>query len=207
MLVPELCALAILHRVERHTRSTLVLPEGVTHRGDWLHWALIVDVLWLDRDDSKVIVQAGVRILRVHRLILQLNLLLRVQNDVEIASSMPWHLLLVEPAGQYGQFPLVPRQVAAFQILLVLRSDLCIRALSISEILDKQVLAEGRVAFLQPALVLNLQVELIDPLSESIFIHIDEDCTDFARIELLKAEWVHDDFARDIGSSLHLSIV
>ena len=70
MLVPELCALAILHWVERHTGSTLVLPEGVSHRGDWLHWALIVDILWFDRNDSKVVVEAGIRVLRVHRLIL-----------------------------------------------------------------------------------------------------------------------------------------
>ena len=99
MLVPELCALAILHWVKRYTGTTLVLAEGVTHCGDWLHWALIVDILWLDRNDSKVVIQACVRILRVHRLILLLNLLLRVQNNIKIARPVPWHLLLVEPAG------------------------------------------------------------------------------------------------------------
>ena len=67
------------------------------------------------------------------------------------------------------------------------------------------MLAEGSVALFQPTLVLHLEVELIDPLSESIFVHIDGNSTNFGWVELLKAEGIHHDFARDNGCRcLHL---
>ena len=98
MLVPEICALTVFHGVKRHSRASLVFAEGVAHRCDGLHRTLIVNILWLDRHNTEVVVYLCARISCTHRLILQLHLLLRVENDVKIARLVACHSLLIKPA-------------------------------------------------------------------------------------------------------------
>ena len=87
--------------------------------------------------------------------------------------------------------------VATAQVLLVFFRDLRIRALSVRKVFNEKVLAEGCVAILKTALILNLQVEIIDTVGELIFVHIDQDRADLLWIELPEAELVHYDFAGD----------
>ena len=81
--------------------------------------------------------------------------------------------------------------------MAIVISDLNRGTHALCEVLNEKVLAEWRVAILKTALILNLQVELVDTVCELIFVHIDQDRADLLWIELPEAELVHHDFAGD----------
>ena len=107
------------------------------------------------------------------------------------------HLGSVEPAGKNGQLPFVACHILAADKLLVLWRDLTVVRIRLREVLNEDMFAEGSVAVFQAALVLNLEVELVDFLSKGLFVHVDEDGASLGNVKLLVAEGVHYDFARE----------
>ena len=98
IFLPKLNTLLVLRPVERHSRTALVRTKCVPHHCDWVHRALIANVLRFDPDDPIVIVFRSVLVLRPHCLILELDLGLGVEDDMQIGSTMSWHLLGIKPS-------------------------------------------------------------------------------------------------------------
>ena len=68
------------------------------------------------------------------------------------------------------------------------------------------MLAEWSVSRFETASATDLSIELVDAISESILIKVNQDGSNSSWVKLLEAERVHDNLARDLGSGLHLQI-
>lgn len=97
--------------------------------------------------------------------------------------------LPVEPSVEHWQLVLSPCLVAAAQELLVLWRDPGVSGDGVSEVLNEQVLAEGSVAIVQAAVVLDLEVESIYSLCEVSLVAVNEQRTS-CWLELLEAEGI-----------------
>jgi len=108
----------------------VLLPEGISHHGDWLHGCLEVCILRLNRYDSVVVVHILVGVLEPGGLVLLLNLSLAVENNVKILGLLDLETKLglksraVEPSIENRKFVFSAGLIGRAHIPLVLRGDL-----------------------------------------------------------------------------------
>ena len=184
MLFPEPNALQVLFAFQSYSRTSLLLAQSVAHHGYWVHRGFSRLVFELHRNNPVLVVDVLIGVLLAEGFVLLLDLLLRVEDQVEELGASQLHGRFGEVPPQDRQFLLGSGFVTGLQEVGVLRRDLQRGLETGSEVLDEDVLAEGSVAVGQ----LRRLIVLVGDFFELLGVEVDESGGSF--LELPQAEGV-----------------